>query len=328
MEHEELNEWIRRYRTYILNLHEPKYFSNPNRDKYIVFFQDRALRFYLAVGEDIYRRKINDLYTEGNFLQEPLPEILKKIESARIHYTQQKWAGIEYGFDYYDVGKLAERTDQRIVLKYLALCEIADFFIQFTSSLRKAIKRGAIGMQEEKDLFAKAKQGILPDKKERPQPLVGFFWEGGDVTMRIRTLYEGLISGEFIEKKTTLEIFSTLFKGVPIAERVKWCGSVSQLVYLMGGLYDRNLLGKSDELKAIQKQDIKSEQAYGRWLYPKLSACFINKNDKRLQGKNLKFTKSDIRNKERLPAKGVMLQNLVQKVVKATFLNSIEQEKE
>ncbi len=326
MEHEQLNKWILRYRLYLLHLHEPKYFAHPKRDEYIEFFQDRLLSFSVAIQSDVYRRKIIELYKEGGFMQEPLPKILKKIEAARLHYKQQKWAGIEYGFAYYDVGKLADREDQRIVLKYLVLCEITNFFIQFTNKLNKAIKRGVIGLQEEKALFVKAKEEEFTDKNDSPQPLVGFFWEGRDVAIKIKTLYDGLIAGEFIERKTTIERFSLLFKGVPVNEPVQWRGTVSQLVYLIGALYNKELLGKTDELKELRKQDIKSEQAYGSWLYSKLSACFVDKHGRRLQAKNLKQTKNDIENKDRFPAKGEILQNLVQEVMKATFLNSLERE--
>ncbi|MEO5642036.1 MAG: hypothetical protein ABIQ40_08515 [Bacteroidia bacterium] len=323
MEHEELNAWISRKRKNIIAIHELKYFAHPKRDKYLNFFQDKLLRFFLSIEDDPYKMKIIELYKEGGFMLESLPKILKKVEEKRVWFKDQMFFGKEYSQPYIHVSSFVKIENEREIVRFLMWFEVTSFFLKFIPQLEKAIKRGVIGMQEEKILFAKAKQGILPDKKESPQPLVGFFWEGRDVAMKIKTLHDGLVAGEFIERKTTLEQFTILFKGIPVDKPVLWRGTNSQLVYLIGALYSKNLLAIPEELKTLNKQDIKSEQAYGSWLYSKLSACFTDKHGKPLLAKNLKHTKSDIENKGRTTSRANELQNIVREVVKATFLNSV-----
>lgn len=313
MEYEALKDLSDRFRLYVLEYHERRYFAAEDRTQYIHLFRRKVAGFVAQIGDCTYKRTIIERFTEGVLVQKDLREVLDEVERIRVDLKQKAWAVREYDgmlVEPFPISDLVEDEGSHPAIHFYLQCRAVEFFWKMTDQLLEAQKRSAQFVKEERNIFARARQGILKTK-EAPAPVVGFKLEAKGAAMRIEKLYRELLKERFIDSKTTPEQFAAIFSGAPVEHPVRWHKQQTQLIYLLGAMVNYKLLHAPEGI------------AYGSWLYPRIIASFVNKRGEPFTTKKLTQTLHDIERKGRQPIHRQFLDNLVRHIARMDWKDAV-----
>lgn len=321
MTRDELDRMVRLYKWNYIAFHEPRYLkfkANKSRKGYLAHFKKQLIVFLLTVQEDPYLHEITQLNNDGFYKLEPFEKTLTRIEKCRVEFRDQQWFGIEYRQPYVEVNDMVEKEGETEIVRFLAQCFAAEFFLRAITELEKAIDRDGIGQQEELALIRRLKEG-KPLRSEPKGIKESFRWAGRGYKQKADALFNRLYKRGFLNKETTSEQFVAIFSGQPVEKPVRWEGQASQLVFVLECLaLSKQLEMPIDAYDLTQDGGIKiaDEQAYGSWLYSRIEGCFLDSDGNPFSGKRLKHVKSALRNKSKTgkPQRGDELEIIVKEV--------------